>query len=78
MGFLKMGGECPGDTSGKAEKNARGVPICNVETFKNIELNPAHNDRPFVSTFPYLPKPQYYAETKGWTYWPVTPRMSKP
>lgn len=74
MGFLKMGGECPGDTSGKAEKNARGVPICNVETFKNVALNPPKNDKPFVDAFPYLPAPWFYDERPGWTYWPVTPR----
>jgi len=74
MGFLKMGGECPGDTSGKADRNANGIPICNVETFKNIALNPAKNDREFTATFPYLPAPWFYDETPGWTYWPVTNR----
>ncbi len=78
MGFLKMGGECPGDTSGKADRNAAGVPICNVETFKNVQLNPPRNDRAFSATFPYLASPWFYDVTPGFEYWPVTPRRSVP
>ncbi len=78
MGFLKMGGACPGDTSGKADLNAAGVPICNVETFKNVALNPPHNDRAFSATFPYLATPWFYDSTRGFEYWPVTPRKSVP
>lgn len=75
MGFLEMGGECPGDTSGKAPLDEKGIPICNVETFKNIGLNPPSNDRPFSSTFPYLPPPWFYDEA---TYWPTTRRRTTP
>lgn len=78
MGFLKMGGECPGDTSGKAERNAAGVPICNVETFRNVALNPPKNDREFSSTFPYFAKPWFYDVEPGFEYWPTRPRKSSP
>jgi len=78
MGFLKMGGECPGDTSGKADRNRDGVPICNVETFKNVALNPPKNDRDFVPTFPYVPTPWFYDAEPGYEYWPKRPRRAVP
>lgn len=78
MGFLKMGGKCPGDTSNKAEKDANGVPICNIETFRNMSLNPPKNDRAFSSTFPYLARPWFYDAVKDQEYWPLTARKSTP
>lgn len=74
MGFLKMGGECPGDTSGRADRNAAGVPLCNVETFRNIALNPPKNDREFSPSFPYFATPWFYDVEAGFEYWPTRPR----
>jgi hypothetical protein len=70
MGFLKMGGRCPGDKSELAKKKD-GVPMCNVETFKNIKLNPPKNDKEFGATFPYLARPWFYDGDKGKPYWPT-------
>ncbi|HSO32987.1 MAG TPA: hypothetical protein VLT33_10725 [Labilithrix sp.] len=94
MGFLEMGGDCPGDHSGKArirpyrtgEKHVAGhdsgIPICNVETFKNIQLNPPKNDRNggvFGSEFPYLANPWFYDEAEGDArYWPTQTRKATP
>lgn len=81
MGFLKMGAKCKGDTSGRAPRDADGDPICTVETFENVALNPPKNDRhggAFNPEFPYLPTPWFYDEEPGWEYWPRSPRKTTP
>jgi hypothetical protein len=81
MGFLDMGGKCKGDTSGKAPRDADGDPICTVQTFQNIGLNPPKNDRhsgSFNATFPYLATPWFYDEEAGHEYWPTAPRRGTP
>ncbi|MFO0680263.1 MAG: hypothetical protein U0169_27315 [Polyangiaceae bacterium] len=68
MGFLKMGGKCPGNT------------VCTIETFSDLPLQVAKNDRPFKpTTFPYLAEPWFYrGEGEASYYWPTTPRLESP
>ncbi len=62
-------------------KELVGEPICTVETFVNIGLQVAENDRPFKqTTFPYLAEPWFYGKsTDGPSYfWPIGDRLERP
>ena len=88
LGFLKMGGECPGldmlpevtpETRARVPRNADGVPICTVETFADIPLQVGENDRPFNDEFPYLAGPWFYeVGGPGSYYWPESARLETP
>ena len=88
LGFLKMGGKCPGidqlpevseDTKARVPRDEDGVPICTVETFANIPLQVAKNDRPWEDGFPYLARPWFYpAEEDGSYFWPTAERLELP
>lgn len=80
MGFLKMGGKCPGlkpflNINGKTAiskiTGARvplledGTPMCTVETFVNMGLQVPQNDRPWKKDFPYLASPWWYSAPNG-------------
>ena len=86
LGFLEMGGKCPGidtmagvsdETKRRVPRDADGVPICTIETFADIPLQVATNDRPFESGFPYLAKPWFYAAGAPY-YWPTSKRLDLP
>jgi hypothetical protein len=90
LGFLKMGGKCRGldwlpevsaATRAKVPRDADGDPICTVESFADIPLQSAANDRAFASGFPYLAAPWFYPQTQepGRTYfWPRAARLAEP
>ena len=89
LGFLKMGGACPGidsmegvseDTKASVPRDGDGVPICTVETFADLPLQVPTNDRPFADGFPYLASPWFYPEAgEGTTYfWPKETRLELP
>jgi hypothetical protein len=90
LGFVKMGGKCPGldttagvsdETKGRAPRDADGVPICTLETFADLPLQVAQNDKPFEQDFPYLAKPWFYSpqeESKTTYFWPTTSRLETP
>jgi hypothetical protein len=87
LGFLKMGGKCSGiDTqAGVPEEVKRrvprdddGVPLCTVETFADMRLQVAENDRPFFkNAFPYLARPWFYPTPEAGVnyFWPKANRM---
>lgn len=87
LGFLKMGGDCSGldtqpgvsaETKRRVPRDARGRPICTIETLANIPLQAPENDRPFFKDqFPYLAKPWFYGpQSEGTPYfWPKSDRM---
>jgi hypothetical protein len=89
LGFLKMGGKCPGvdtvlgvseETRARVPRDEDGVPICTVETFADLPLQVATNDRPFVEGFPYLARPWFYPEPDDETsyFWPQAGRAELP
>jgi hypothetical protein len=88
LGFLKMGGRCPGldqleevseETRARVPRDDDGVPICTVETFANVPLQVATNDRPFFDGFPYLARPWFYPEADDDPYfWPDAERLELP
>jgi hypothetical protein len=89
LGFLEMGGKCPGiddlpevseETLARIPRDEDGVPICTVETLANIPLQVAANDRPFEGEFPYLARPWFYEEPEEATsyYWPEGARLELP
>jgi hypothetical protein len=90
LGFLKMGGKCPGldtqpgvseATKKRVPRDKNGVPICTVETFADIPLQVPENDRPFFKDqFPYLARPWFYPPPAAGTvyYWPKAERMETP
>jgi len=87
LGFLKMGGKCRGidtlpgvsaATKARVPRDADGDPICTVETFADIPLQVARNDRPFESGFPYLARPWFYGKQKVSYYWPTSARLEQP
>ena len=89
LGFLKMGGKCPGidnldevspETLARIPRDQDGVPICTVETLANIPLQVATNDRPFNGEFPYLAPPWFYEPPAdaGDYFWPNGARLELP
>jgi hypothetical protein len=88
LGFLKMGGKCPGldtlpgvseATKHRVPRDRNGVPICTIETFADLPLQSPKNDRPYEAGFPYLAKPWFYAQqTNAPYYWPNTSRLDLP
>jgi hypothetical protein len=89
LGFLKMGGKCPGldqlpgvsdETKQRVPRDEDGVPICTVETFADLPLQVAANDRPFKTDFPYLAQPWFYPAPTGATpyFWPTAKRLELP
>jgi hypothetical protein len=89
LGFVKMGGKCPGldttvgvseETKARVPRDADGVPVCTLETFADLPLQVAQNDRPFEKDFPYLARPWFYASQDSATpyFWPKTSRLELP
>jgi hypothetical protein len=88
LGFLKMGGKCPGldqlpevsnETKQRVPRDADGVPICTIETLSDIPLQVSRNDRAFRSRFPYLAEPWFYPVDDGDNYfWPRGERLETP
>ena len=89
LGFLKMGGACPGldqmpevsdETRARIPRDEDGVPICTVESFANVPLQVATNDRPFEEGFPYLARPWFYpnAADDAPYFWPDAARLELP
>jgi hypothetical protein len=95
LGFLKMGGDCSGldklrspglsvTTGGPVPRDDQGRPICTIESFANLPLQVAENDRPYSdqdkATFPYLARPWFYPPPASDApyYWPTAARMGDP
>jgi hypothetical protein len=89
LGFVKMGGKCPGvdttpgvsaDAKARVPRDSDHVPICTLETFADLPLQVAANDRPFEQGFPYLARPWFYDKQDDTTtyFWPRTSRLETP
>jgi hypothetical protein len=90
LGFLKMGGRCPGiDTMAgvsdaakqRVKRDADGTPICTIESFVDVGLQVGANDRPFFQDkFPYLARPWFYPQPSASTpyFWPQAQRLEVP